>query len=74
MFIPMWMLVILIILAIPTVILIGGMLHAEASKNGLCFFGRREIFHSDCTRTWKFCVFYIPVSWGKGYHSTAWLD
>jgi len=74
MFVPKWMLAVLVLLALPTVVFALGLIDGEMRRRGRCLIGNVDDFRDDHTYTIDTHLLYFRVWRRNGFHSTAWLD
>lgn len=74
MFIPTSMLIILIVMAVPTVFVILWIFNDEMTRRGRCAFGNVDDFREDHSYTIYTHFLYVRIWRESGYHSTALLD
>ncbi|MFZ3481962.1 hypothetical protein [Sphingomonas sp. 3-13AW] len=71
MFVPLWALISLCVLAALPVLALGLLFHLAMHDRGLCFLGRRDIYLPNHVLQERWCFLYVPVHRRIGCHSLA---
>lgn len=72
--IPIPIVILLGVLALPTLIFILAMFNEEMRSRGRCFIGNVDQYNDDGSYTIDTHILYVRIWRESGFHSTAWLD